>query len=994
MISSDDANLAIFLPLSETGYYARRLNRGAAGSAFDLRPCVAPLGLAPSSVEASTVYVLKDYEPLLGRHMLCASYGNHHHTSPLWGASSSHSLAAQDDWGDVTLGWTKAELQAINAWPNLPYNTLDGVGFAWGITFKVNSDSTLAVNTSYYYGLGGWVDTTSGSSGLGAIGAALNWNNATIASGAGTLAVTPASNSILSTGVNWTAVSGGAPATGYILPDVLYRLVYRVVNDGTTTAATVYVYLWGSDGTFYSWRATEANKISTDMLTNVFAATSYERFIFSGSGTNSNFSLNGFFSVADYWQYHATLSEDDATSISTSGIATSYEEPTYNIQGASVNYACRSERASSFPVPRALPTGQPKARHTVGVLGLRHAHRWDGLRPARPACLHSVSAFFDVVGPRSARSAYEREFPAFAGISRLVGQPKPGKLRDARNVYRPGNWPRTRRGFNIRSLLSTASASVCAFRSIRDWGGSVNHLYKIEDSVYLEAGTSAPMLLEAGWQVDDLVSILNIDGRGLVLGRGKNRWFDPTTSQLQPFGASAPASLAGVAGSGGTLLGAYWYAVTEYDPVSGDESGPRVVSAAITAATQKITLTIGAVSSDTRFTHRRIYRTTAGGAPPDLYLVAQIATSTTYADTGLADGTVQIGVAGTSYITSEAPDTFLFGCWHLERAFYVGQTDQTIVYFSEANEPQRFYANAYMRFDQPVTAIASKGSKLVVWTRNSTYIVESDFVRAVDLTYNIFRSLVSDSIGCCGHRAVVDVDDQLSWMDRRGAYRMVGDTPQRISTEIDALFPFINHSRADKITAGYSHTDQQIWFSVPYSSWDNTRNRAIFQYEMTKEEWWIHDLDASDVRQFDDGENGQRLGVIDHFGTFKVMSTYHADGVEGDESGIEATVSSISGTVITVTGSPGWTAGAWRGCGLALRDVSTGALYYRTIVDNGAATLTVEAVPSGLVSGDLAYVGGIPWYMETPLDDSGSRGEKVIREMQHQIEDLTEGELQ
>ena len=53
---------------------------------------------------------------------------------------------------------------------------------------------------------------------------------------------------------------------------------------------------------------------------------------------------------------------------------------------------------------------------------------------------------------------------------------------------------------------------------------------------------------------------------------------------------------------------------------------------------EKVTLTLDAVNSDTRFSQRRIYRTTNGGSPPSLFLIATISTATSYNDTGAADG--------------------------------------------------------------------------------------------------------------------------------------------------------------------------------------------------------------------------------------------------------------------------------------------------------------------------------------------------------------------
>jgi hypothetical protein len=351
-----------------------------------------------------------------------------------------------------------------------------------------------------------------------------------------------------------------------------------------------------------------------------------------------------------------------------------------------------------------------------------------------------------------------------------------------------------------------------------------------------------------------------------------------------------------------------------------------------------VTLTLAAISSDTRFSERRIYRSTSGGGATTATLIATIATATSYTDSGAADGVTAISQVGGSYITGTPPDTFSKVTIHRERAFYYGGTTYSNrVYWTEAGTLQRFYANAYVEAEGPIRCVIAQGQRLIIFTDYTVEILESDFVRnSADGSYIIQRTVVSRTVGCFGHLAAVNAHGRVFWIDSRGVWTLNGDDPTPISENIRGLFPFVNTNLKHRVVASYNHISRQIWFIVALGGdefqSDTSRTQTILPYNIDKNNWSVpYSLEASFAGQFDDDLNGLQFGIMDQIGVFKQMETYEGDGIDGSESfTFEGTVNgAISSNVVTPLVAPtGWTTNSLRGMGVTLRDASTGAKFY------------------------------------------------------------------
>lgn len=803
-------------------------------------------------------------------------------------------------------------------------------------------------------------------------------------------------------GVNYTET--GSPGTYYVAKDLWYRLTVRVFASGSGYLFKVYLYE-ESTGVLYTFTRNTA-AIVTDYPASHNSATDVRVFVGIDSSATNPIQFFGY--VDHCWLFDAPMTDGEATSSATSGITIPWTEPSYRRAPHDV-YNAVTREGGTFPKPRQLPAGALQTRVPLDVACKRPRFHYEGGRPGRPWLLREQTLVFDTTGPYSSRLGLSFPYEKLGrGLRRSGGKLDPGTPEDARDVVIVPMGFRRRRGFQVRRIVSTETdVGANGFWFFRDYANGLHGLFKVGTKLYAELGTSA-VELDSAWNATQLPVAFFIDNRLVILSGSRRKTWRGNTSGVSSFGIAAPAAPT-AATAGGSLTGTYYYAYTEYDPVTGDESAPGILVTPISPAGQGVTLTLAAVSSDTRFTQRRIYRTTNGGAPPELFLLATITSATSYTDTAGVDGTDPVDQALDEdgeligYITADPPDTFSIGCVHMERAFYGGgATNPERIYPAEAGEVQRWLTTAYLTCEGPVRAIASWGHKLVAFTDNTVELFESDWVRSFG-TYSVQHTVIARRCGAVGPHAVVNADDAgFFWMDRRGIYRMgSGGQPECLSDAIEDLFPYVNHGISHRVVGAYNHLRKQIVFSTPQSAFQEDSGRfqtLLVAPVKAPTEWLPWNLEASFIGQFDDDLNGLQFGCIDHLGVFKQLEGFEGDGCEGDESfttedegGDEGSVGiqSISGSVITVFGSPGWTSAALRGVMVLLRDRSTGERYAYLVSTNGTGTLTVVGTPNAaLAARDGWYLGGMRDFLRIAEHDLESPNNKIARYLDCSFADL------
>lgn len=963
MPAATDAAMLLYYALDESQPKATRSNLGYLGSAQDL-----------SVVQSSGT----DGIPTV-------SDGNGGRALDIFVTRTGYTTAERALRGAQAVG------SAHTARPTTPSASAAN-DFAFGCRFQWAAANTGggATETEVLFGLGS-VGTASFGWGLGVV------PNSASAPTAAQLRLFAYGSSAVVDAISWT--TGGGPATNYINPNEWYRVVVRIYYSGTGAIAKVYVVRESTGDVFTFTKNADlslSNEAAFNALTDVAVHVSY-------LAISSSFPLYGGY-VDESWLYDSPVSDSEATSIVSGGFTIPWDPPSYRRADHDVYVSCARDGAT-FPRPRRLALGTLYGRTVQDVANERVRFHVEGWRPGRPWLLRSIEGVYDTDGPWSSKPGNRLpEYDVNLGLWRMGGQLPRGAWEDVRNVETTQAGPRRRRGYRVRRNVSTAQGTSSAnrFFFFRANSGSLYGFYKVGTNLYEETGAGATSL-ESGWNSQQLPVAFAFDNRAIILSGARRRTWRGNSGSTDSLGAAAPASISPAAGSGGTLNGAYYYAATLYDPTTGDETGP-VVSAIVNPSTQKVTLTLPATAPESRYTKYRIYRTTNGGSPPNLFRILEVTVAATVDDTGEVDGTILLGQVTDSggtllaYLTGAAPDTFSFGCSHKERVFYGGgATYPDRVYVSEAQEPARWYSSYYLVCEGPVRALASFGHRFVAFTDNTVEIFESDWARDLDGNVSVTRTVISYEVGCVGPHAVVEAEGSLWWMDRRGVWRMDSGKPEPASGPIRDLFPYVNHSIASRAVLSYNHVRRQLWLSVAHASLqrDTDRFDTVLVYDLEAhaqgaQKWTIYERECSYHGKFDDDLNGLQFGEIDHLGVFKMAESYEGDGAQGsesytteDEGGSSGSVgiSSISGSVVTVFGTPGWTSGALRGFSVVFRDRSTGALSWHLIADNTTTTLTVIGTPdSALAARDGYYIGGIRAYVRTAEQALNSPNRKIQRQ--------------
>lgn len=869
--------------------------------------------------------------------------------------------------------------------------------FAFGVRFKWVAGETDGAGATEQQMLFGLFDTVAGAFGWSL--SILPNTNANPASGAKLQVRIGDSGAISVGGASWSET--GSPPTQHILIDEWYRVVVRVYYQGSGTGYLLKVYLLReSTGVTYTFTYT-GSAFTADYPTAFNTATAARVYIGTDSGAGLSLNPAPLYGYVDNcWLFDSPMSDGDASTILDGGITIPWTEPNYSQLDHDVRVAVAREGAT-FPRPRALPIGGLKARHPVNVRGRRLRVRYSSFRAGRPWALRLCQMVFDSSGPRAGRQDVPQGFVKFdAGFIRRPGSQPANSLVDGRNVDINGDTARSRRGFKIRRDVASVDAAN-SFISYRDLNDNLFRLYKVGDALYAELGASAASI-DTGWGSTHIPSYGVLNGRIVILTPSRQKTHRSSFTAVESFGIAAPAAPT-AALAAGTLTGTYFYLYTEYDPNTGDESEPGVLASSISPSSQGVTLTLAAVSSDTRFSKRRIYRSTSGGGATTATLIATINTATTYTDSGAADGVTTISQVGGSYITGTPPDTFAAVTIHRERAFYYkGATYTNRVYWTEAGTLQRFYSLAYFEAEGPVRCVIAQGQRLIVFTDYTVEIVESDWVRnSADGSYNIQRTVVSRTVGTFGHKSAINAHGRVFWIDPRGAWTLSGDEPTPIASQISGLFPFINTNLKHRICVAYNHIKRQIWFCVGMGGAefqdDTSRVQTILVYKLDQGIWCPpYQLEATFADQFDDDLNGLQFGIMDGIGCFKQMETYEGDGIDGAETfTFEGTISTLSSRVLTPDSAPsGWTSNSLRGMGITLIDSVTGEEFYTLISSNTTTTLTLLEDPgTGFGSPDTFNIGGIRSYIEPAEQDFGTQNDKVCRFLNSEFDDISTGRI-
>jgi hypothetical protein len=351
-------------------------------------------------------------------------------------------------------------------------------------------------------------------------------------------------------------------------------------------------------------------------------------------------------------------------------------------------------------------------------------------------------------------------------------------------------------------------------------------------------------------------------------GTDNNIVFDGTN--CEDMGVPIPTAPSGVdSGVAGNPNGAYKYKVT-YLIDSYQEGSSSVASATVTTTGAKqITVTIP-VSSNTRVTHRYLYRTAASGSI--YYFCAQIANNAdlTYTD-NIADASLDTTIiAPTDY---GAPGAYQLSCLHKSRIFLArNSTFKSRTIYSDVRSgtsypdvyPALNYFDILRDNGEEITFIGEDNYGQLIEMKPSAVVkINTDTDDPVG--WSGFNDIISPN-GCVAPYSAVKTHIGIIYVSRYGEQRkrlMVwnGSSTQPIFEELEPILSGILDTRLTDIVAVYHNGVYQL--SYTDTSVGDTFNNRVLLIDLLNNSWVI---DKKNVDCFCVWNSGTDWGEL-HTGT-------------------------------------------------------------------------------------------------------------------------------
>lgn len=248
---------------------------------------------------------------------------------------------------------------------------------------------------------------------------------------------------------------------------------------------------------------------------------------------------------------------------------------------------------------------------------------------------------------------------------------------------------------------------------------------------------------------------------------------------------------------------------------------------------------------------------------------------------------------------------------------YGGSTDTAVgyrifsrdnnLYVSTAAYPESFPSANFVagpEFGQ-ITACIGHLSSLVIYALTGMEVL----VWSSDPVTDGVKRVVSQQRGALNQHVVIDVEDTVYAMDRRGFTRYAGVRPVHISKEIDNLLDDVNWAVSDTFHCCYYPELKSVRWYVAMDS--DTLPKDYFQYSVDNQAWSRGKREiAITASALVPTSTGQRVLVgdengytwFDDEGTTEGCAT-NAESVLTVGSGSSTTVIQIDGTTLTTSGT-------------------------------------------------------------------------------------------
>jgi len=427
----------------------------------------------------------------------------------------------------------------------------------------------------------------------------------------------------------------------------------------------------------------------------------------------------------------------------------------------------------------------------------------------------------------------------------------------------------------------------------------------------------------------------------------------------QPWGFTRPSAPTVTPGFGSAMTGAYEFAISWYNNVTGHESSRSdEVSATLTADGAQVSWS----GQPATATHVRVH--IRKGVLGSIFLqAAEVTASPAVID--LSDINYQnLIIASPGTTENEPPPTGVrYAEYHRSRMF-VSVDD--FIYPSKVDKPEAFDLEFFLPVNpsdgQTITALHSAHDALLIFKNNSIWALVGDDPG------NWSIRLVAADIGAVSHRSVVTVEDTTYFWSEQGPMAMRGlGKPVAIGQVLIEPDTSIAFAYLSNVVAVPDITNQRVLFGVTDSG-ETTSNRLIpYSYRLNaweSTEWNPINLSSLAVVENTLGEPIVYLGTTNG----RVMRYTDSQTYDGPATGTQTGTLTASGTSLSsITGTGFYnTDDGLRGMPIYVVRDSTGVATRVLIASNTATTLTL-ATSVTVVNGAAYtyYIGGIDFEWST-----------------------------
>ncbi len=316
-------------------------------------------------------------------------------------------------------------------------------------------------------------------------------------------------------------------------------------------------------------------------------------------------------------------------------------------------------------------------------------------------------------------------------------------------------------------------------------------------------------------------------------------------TNVETMGVPVPSAPSGAdSGIAGNPNGAYQYKVT-YVIDSYQEGTASAASGTVTVVSKKITVTIP-VSTNTRVTGRKIYRTTAGGSVFNLLTTVSNNTDTTYTD-DTADGSLDTTVTAPS--DYGAPSAFKYMCLHKSRIFglrYSGNLSraQYSDIRSGTSYPDVFPANNFFDVlkdngEEGTVIMEDQFGQLICMKPSAVIKINTDTDDPVG--WSGFGNVISVN-GCTAPYSAVKTPYGIFYISLYAEHKKRlmlwdGQSAKPVFEELEPILSSITGTRVPEIVCEYH--DGSLYLSYTDSDGGNTFNDRLLIIDLIANSWVI-----------------------------------------------------------------------------------------------------------------------------------------------------------